>query len=74
MKSTVLERLSLVADSCGEECMQIRHLCDQLSDLSFCGDPDDVAEIQTALLAVRNALQGIRSVCNHEVKRQNHES
>jgi len=48
--------------------MQIRHFCDRLSDTSF-SDPDDIAEIHTALLAVRNALHGIRYVCEHEVKR-----
>jgi len=49
--------------------MQIRHFCDRLSDTSFSGDQDDIAEIHTALLAVRNALHGIRYVCEHEVKR-----
>jgi len=69
LKTTAPERLSLVASCCGEECMQIRHFCDRLSDTSFSGDQDDIAEIHTALLAVRNALHGIRYVCEHEVKR-----
>lgn len=69
METTATQHLSLVAATCGEECMQIRHLCDQLSDGCFDGDPDDVAEINTALIAVRNCLIGIRSVCEHEVQR-----
>jgi len=49
--------------------MQIQHFCNRLSDTSSSSDPDDVAEIHTALLAVKHALHGIRYVCEHEVKR-----